>query len=327
MDMSLRMLTLPAATILALALGGVATPAAAAASHALRITDLGVLAEGEISQAVAVNDHGEVAGSSLLSRGSASRGHAFLWRDGRMTDLGTLGGQNSYATDVNNHGDVVGTSDTSSGNSHAFIWRDGRMTDVGTLGGADSFAEAINDRGEVVGTSYVDATNLHAFSWSDGTIVDLGTLPGGGFSRADDVNDHGVIGGDSDYMHSGQGLPTLWYRGQAMALTYQDGWINAINNRGQAIGGLGNGQAFFYDGDRFVDLGALTYSIQPSALNDRGQVVGSYPNAFLLQDGVVTALPLLAAGNAWASSINNHGQIAGAGMTPSGDLHALLWTR
>src|SRR5579859_4101261 len=36
----------------------------------------------------------------------------FLWRDGHMTAMPTLGGDNSFATEVNNRGDVVGWAET-----------------------------------------------------------------------------------------------------------------------------------------------------------------------------------------------------------------------
>jgi probable HAF family extracellular repeat protein len=34
--------------------------------------------------------------------------HAFVWQNGIMTDLGTLGGSESYAYSINDSGQVVG---------------------------------------------------------------------------------------------------------------------------------------------------------------------------------------------------------------------------
>ena len=53
----------------------------------------------------------------------------------KLLDLGTLGGQNSFAFGINNLGQIVGTSELESGQSRAFLWENGEMMDLGTLGG------------------------------------------------------------------------------------------------------------------------------------------------------------------------------------------------
>ena len=53
-----------------------------------------------------IDGHGTLVGTYA----SGSGDHAFVYRDGVLTDLGTLGGANSYANARNRHGVVVGSS-------------------------------------------------------------------------------------------------------------------------------------------------------------------------------------------------------------------------
>src|SRR4051812_30493888 len=72
------------------------------------IVDLGTLGGGS-SSALALNDQGQVVGSSQRADSTT---HAFVWQDGTMRDLGTLGGKNSHAYGISNQGVVVGSSET-----------------------------------------------------------------------------------------------------------------------------------------------------------------------------------------------------------------------
>ena len=98
------------------------TPMASASDGTM--TDLGNLG-GAWASASGINDRGQVVGGSTTTAGS---GHAFLWEKGVMTDLGTLGEGNSYASyasGINARGQVVGDSLslTGSGTFHAFLWK------------------------------------------------------------------------------------------------------------------------------------------------------------------------------------------------------------
>lgn len=167
--------------------------------------DLGTLG-GLGSNARAINNHGQVVGSSNYIPNDSSDGHAYLWTRGAgMQDLGTLGGRNSEANDINEHGQAVGGADIATDHDvlipHAFLWTSGAgMQDLGTLGGTDSFAVAINDRGQVIGSATTASGEYHPFLWTsrDG-MQDLTTLlpldDGWGHLYALDINNAGQIVG------------------------------------------------------------------------------------------------------------------------------------
>ncbi len=123
---------------------------------------------------------------------------AFRWRRGLgMEELGTLGGNQSYAYGVSGSGDeVVGWSRNSAGNPRAFLWTPGTgFQDIGTLGGSDSWAYGISwDGGVIVGMSEVTGGGAwHAFRFRRGQgMEDLGTL-GGRDSLANAVSADGSV--------------------------------------------------------------------------------------------------------------------------------------
>jgi len=77
-----------------------------------------------------------------------------VWTQGKLRDLGTLGGKYSVAYGINALGHACGSSLTRDGLygfEHAFIWTNGRILDLGTLGGNYSSARGINQSDQVVG--------------------------------------------------------------------------------------------------------------------------------------------------------------------------------
>jgi probable HAF family extracellular repeat protein len=283
------------------------------------VVDLGVSGE-----ATAVNDHGEVAGTSA--------GRAFVWRHGTVVELGTLGGTFSAATDINNHGDVVGGSDVAGGGQHAVLWRAGRTVDLGTLGGDYSYAYAVNDAGEVVGVSTLEPGNflVHAFSWRDGAMTDLGVLSYD--ARAYDVNNRGQVVGDS-MLDGVSGIAVIWQGGTVTPLLTRPAQPVAVNDLGQVAGSFWGNSPFLLDRGKVTELGRLsaTAFTEPADLNNRGEVVGfSGVDAFLWKAGRMTALPRPDADFASAKAVNNRGQVAGYTVTSASDgfrYRAVLWTR
>lgn len=144
-----------------------------------QIEVLPVFPGDSVAAASAINDHGQVVGTSGPCQfGLASR-HAVLWQHDTVTDLGSLGGMMSNgAYAINNRGQVVGQSDLPGDTvTHAFFWQNGVMTDLGTLpGDSNSIAYDINDKGQVVGVSCDVNFNCRPFLWDDGVMTDLNTL-------------------------------------------------------------------------------------------------------------------------------------------------------
>src|SRR5918993_1173097 len=223
-----------------------------------------------------------------------------------VTDLGTLGGNYSYAYDINESGQVVGDSD-----GHAFLYDNGQMKNLGVLAslGGSSEAHGINDNGKVTGVSSADdpergpGSVQHAFlydsSQPNSQMQDLGYYPG----------------------------------------NYPSSYGYAINNSDQ-IAGVTNGvRANLYQGGQWHDLGG-GYQSYAYDINDSGAVVGRLEtpvtyqgyhytgiHAFLYQNGQIQDIDGSSSLRSEALGINDDGWITGFRRDNStGDYQAFLWT-
>lgn len=131
------------------------------------VRDLGSLAgaKGE-SWAASITDGGLVIGNSVTHRG---RGHAFLWRKGRMLDL-TPGAFASGAVAANDRGQVIAWVRHRSvwAKNYAIIWQDGQATELTGRGTWGTTVAAINGRSQIIGRTGDNSAVAHAVLWQFG---------------------------------------------------------------------------------------------------------------------------------------------------------------
>jgi len=277
------------------------------------ITDLGTLPGGASSSTNWISANGLIAGvsengeSDPLVPGFPEL-RAVLWKNGQVSDLGTLpeGGYQSIANAVNSQGVVVGlatntTVDTDSifggYQTKAFRWDSVHgMEDLGTLGGTDAVANLVNERGQIVGESYTDVNpspycaqfglqlTTGAFLWDNGVMKNLGTF-GGTCTFATDLNNRGEVVGISSLVGDHSQSAFLWKNDEFHPLPNLLGGDNtsaiALNNGGDVVGwaSLAGDQevhASIWKSGAMNDLGTLEGDAcsVASSVNAKGKVVG-----------------------------------------------------
>jgi probable HAF family extracellular repeat protein len=133
-----------------------------------------------------------------------SNQHVFLWENGNMTDLGSMGGALCYPQSMNDHAQIVGYTYASGyASGRGFLYDHGILTQLDTVRAGDIFstANSINDRGQVVGESFSSFTSPgHAFLFESGSTTDLNDLiasdSGWVLASARSINDSGQIVGN-----------------------------------------------------------------------------------------------------------------------------------
>jgi probable HAF family extracellular repeat protein len=238
----------------------------------------------------------------------------FVWRNGKMRPLRTLGGNNGFATGSNNLRQTVGWAEntvhdpTCTGRHQvlqfrAVLWGPGRgeiQELPPLLGDTVSAATAINDQGQIVGISGICDQAVgrfsarHAVLWDNGSVENIGDLGGVAWNTPMAINERGDVVG--------------------------------FSNVSAADGGAFNAHAFLWTNgaSQPTDLGTLGQDVYSQALgiNDLRQVVGlscsagfATCRAFIWEDGVMRNLNSFAPGYpdylSSADDINNQGKISG----------------
>jgi probable HAF family extracellular repeat protein len=277
---------------------------------------------GTNSLANGINSRGQAAGGAentdpdpwncggLIGLPSPTVWHGFVWQEGVLTDLGTLGGPCSFGLVINDPGQITGYSFTNDVPNPTtgiptvapFLWDRGRMINLGTLGGVFGFGTAVNNHGQVVGFSDVAGDlGTRAFFWERGVLTDIGTL-GGNYSEAEWINDAGQVAGKAD-LADGTHHAFLWKHGKMTDLGTVGGdpcsFVNHINSSGQAVGNSSDCQgnilhAVLWENGSIIDLSSQVLPgsgftfVHPVVINDSGEILANG----ILQNGDMHAVLL-----------------------------------
>jgi len=198
-----------------------------------KLVDLG-LQESDQSEAVAINDNGQVAGIYWM----LGKKYYFMWteKDGiHLIDLP----ETASIKVLNNAGQIAGDYKDASGKDRGFIWEASLgFNDIDTLGGSFTRVYDMNDLGQIVGESessnisLVDGRKeIKAFIWQKSSMIDLGALTGdlgvhGDRSVATSINNQGQIIGTSNFLIAHK---QKFLRTKNRAVVWQNGVIEEID--------------------------------------------------------------------------------------------------
>jgi probable HAF family extracellular repeat protein len=201
------------------------------------------------------NERGQIVGLSYTSatpdpaNGGLPSQAPFLWQNGRMTDLGTLGGTVGGANWINDAGQVVGQSNLAGDeNAHPFLWQNGKMIDLGTPDGNFGGANDINQRGDSAGAYFASDGNFHGILWRGRQMIDLPPVGDAPWAFGNALNDQDQVVGNEGVFNFNDGsfteiLASLWTGGHGYDLNtlvapnqLQMTSADYIDDRGDIVG-------------------------------------------------------------------------------------------
>ncbi len=223
----------------------------------------------------------------------------FFWRDGHMSALPTVGGNNGQASAINDRGEVAGYAETPVVDSGcppykttlAVLWERGNAQSLPTVGSdPDGVAFGINDQGQAVGYSGNCFFATHAVMWKNNTAFVLQDLGGTLSNVAYVINNLGQIAGKVRSADGTHYVAALWQPDGTLT-THEplpgdlDAFATGINNRGQVVGNnfdssFNWSHGFIWQNGVMTDLNTLIpadsnlFVISASNINERGQISG-----------------------------------------------------
>lgn len=207
----------------------------------LRATRLPTLG-GKSATVTGLSDQGIAIGQSVTSSGGDQ---AVSWQDGKITDLGTVGGRDSYPAAINNHGLIVGRIQTRAGIPiSAAEWKNGRLIDLGRFGARRAAAVAVNSGGDVLVQTFGEAGTGSprgaVLVRADGETTRIPSPFGRNPITVTALNDRDQILGFGNLVFTRRSF--VWQNGkEALLPTVNDkgrpyGSPVSLNNVGQALG-------------------------------------------------------------------------------------------
>ena len=237
----------------------------------------------------------------------------FVWENGQMRALPTLGGDNGFATGANNRGQVVGWAENTCHDPtcvppqvlqfRPVTWELGRQDQIHEVplitGDTSGAATAINDNGQAVGISGIcdqavgRYTAKHAVLWQKGGVTDIGNLGAAWWNTPTAINQHGDVVGfagdpafpEGDILHA-----FIWTRSAGIQpLPALPGHVyteaDGINERSQVVGtscdaDFADCRAVIWENGVVTDLNDLKSPDYSATLqngkdiNDRGEITG-----------------------------------------------------
>ena len=265
-----------------------------------------------------------------------------------LTDLGTLGGDESGAAAVSADGSVVvGGAQNASNQYRAYRWTSmGGMENLGTTPAGDTTLYVSADGSTVVGTTEYGSNQNRAWRWNSGVLTDLGTLVGGSFSVASAVSASGsVVVGNAGHA-SGYGHAFRWTSGVMTDLGTLGGRYssaNAVSADGSIVVGYadnasGNRHGFHWTAGVMTDLGTLGGNrSNATAVSADGSIVVGYARIiastqyrafrWTSASGMTDLGTLLGGNSSSANAVSADGSVVvGWADNASGQARAFRWT-